>query len=109
MVAEARISERSSPTAQTSPRSFESVIVEEEYASARLEKEEISTEERGQMLGGVYEVLVEGVSKDGQRLKGRTRCWKKVLFEGDEKLIGTLQQVKIHSFSHQTLVGNKLI
>ena len=38
-------------------------------------------------------------------LKGRTRCWKKVIFAGDETLIGTLQQVKVHSYSHQTLVG----
>lgn len=66
---------------------------------------EISNEERAQMLGGSYEVLVERFNKDGKMLKGRTRCWKKVIFEGDESLIGTLQQVKVHSFSHETLIG----
>jgi len=66
---------------------------------------EISNEERQQMLGNTYEVLVERFNKDGHMLKGRTRCWKKVIFEGGENLIGTLQPVKVHSYSHQTLVG----
>jgi len=67
---------------------------------------EISNEERQQMLGNSYEVLVERYNKDGRMLKGRTRCWKKVIFEGDESLIGTLQPVKVHSYSHQTLIGD---
>lgn len=66
---------------------------------------QISNEERQQMLGSTYEVLVERFNKDGRMLKGRTRCWKKVIFEGDENLIGSLQQVKVHSYSHQTLIG----
>ena len=65
----------------------------------------IGNEERQQMLGQTFEVLVERFNKDGQRLKGRTRCWKKVIFEGDESLIGTLQQIKVHSYTHQTLIG----
>jgi tRNA-2-methylthio-N6-dimethylallyladenosine synthase len=84
--------------------------IPEEVKLQRLQKlmdlqNEINNEERSAMLGGSYEVLVERFNKDGQMLKGRTRCWKKVIFEGDESLIGTLQQVKVHSFSHQTLVG----
>ncbi len=67
---------------------------------------EIMNEERQSMLGNAYEVLVERFNKDGKMLKGRTRCWKKVIFEGDESLIGTLQSVKVHSYSHQTLVGD---
>lgn len=66
---------------------------------------EISNEERQQMLQNTYEVLVERFNKDGRMLKGRTRCWKKVIFEGDESLIGTLQPIKVHSYSHQTLIG----
>jgi tRNA-2-methylthio-N6-dimethylallyladenosine synthase len=58
-----------------------------------------------QMLGQRCEVLVERFNKDGRMLKGRTRCWKKVIFEGPENCIGTLQQMEIHSFSHQTLLG----
>ncbi len=69
---------------------------------------EISNEERQQMLGNTYEVLVERFNKDGRMLKGRTRCWKKVIFEGDETLIGTLQPIKVHSYSHQTLIGDRV-
>lgn len=61
---------------------------------------------RQKMLGTTVEVLVEEVNfKNALLLKGRTRCWKNVLFPGDPRLIGTLQQVHIHSFSHQTLIG----
>jgi len=84
--------------------------IPEEVKLERLQRlmdlqNEISNEERQQMLGQSYEVLVERFNKDGLMLKGRTRCWKKVIFEGDESLIGTLQQVKVHSYSHQTLIG----
>ncbi len=84
--------------------------VPEEEKLDRLQRlmalqDEISNEERASMLGGTYEVLVERFNKDGKMLKGRTRCWKKVIFEGDESLIGTLQPVKVHSFSHETLIG----
>ena len=64
----------------------------------------ISTEERQALLGQEVEVLVESRNKEGL-LKGRTRCWKKVIFSGDDALIGTLQTVKLRSSHHQTLIG----
>lgn len=71
--------------------------------------EEIVSSQRQEMLGAELEVLVEKRnSKDANFLKGRTRCWKKVIFPGDDSLIGTLQRVKIHSFSHETLLGEAL-
>lgn len=57
------------------------------------------------MLHQNIEVLVEKVSKDGKLLRGLTRCWRKVLFEGDPSLIGTLQTLHLHSFSSETLFG----
>lgn len=84
--------------------------IPEEVKQDRLQRlldlqNEIGNVERQQMLGATYEVLVERFNRDGQKLKGRTRCWKKVLFDGDESLIGTLQKVVVHSYSHQTLLG----
>lgn len=84
--------------------------IPEEVKLERLQRlldlqNEISNVERQQMLGNTYEVLVERFNRDGRQLKGRTRCWKKVIFEGDENLIGTLQKVTVHSYSHQTLLG----
>lgn len=88
--------------------------ISEEVKLERLQKlldlqNEISHSEREQFLGKTVEVLVERFNRDGVHLKGRTRCWKKVIFEGDKSLIGTLQQIQIHSFSHQTLVGKLII
>lgn len=58
------------------------------------------------LLGQEVEVLVEKRNKDEQLLKGRTRCWKNVIFSGPESLIGTMQRVKVHSYSHHTLIGD---
>jgi tRNA-2-methylthio-N6-dimethylallyladenosine synthase len=68
----------------------------------------IAAEERASMLGSTVEVLVERFNPENRLLKTRTRCWKKVIFEGDESLVGTLQQVKLHSFNNQTLIGELL-
>ena len=61
------------------------------------------------MLDSEVEVLVERRNRDEKHLKGRTRCWKNVVFEGPDSLIGSLQRVKVHSFNHQTLVGDHII
>lgn len=66
----------------------------------------IAAEDRQAMLGQTVEVLFDKRNKNGL-LKGRTRCWKKVIAEGPESSIGELQQVKLHSFNHQTLVGTQ--
>jgi tRNA-2-methylthio-N6-dimethylallyladenosine synthase len=72
-------------------------------------QEEISAEKRQAFLGSTVEVLVESQNfKNAAFLKGRTRCWKNVLFPGDPSLIGTLQQVKVHSYSHHTLLGDRV-
>jgi tRNA-2-methylthio-N6-dimethylallyladenosine synthase len=87
--------------------------IPEEVKQQRLQRlmllqDEIYAKQRGSLLGQTVEVLVEKRSfKDNRFLKGRTRCWKNVLFEGEDDLIGTLQQVEIHSFSHQTLLGKQ--
>ena len=65
---------------------------------------EQSINERASMLGHPIEVLIEKCTETGQ-LKGRTRCWKKVVTEGPASLIGTLVHVTPHSFNHQTLIG----
>ncbi|HNA63068.1 MAG TPA: MiaB/RimO family radical SAM methylthiotransferase, partial [Rhabdochlamydiaceae bacterium] len=66
---------------------------------------EIATEEMRKMLGSEVEVLVEPKKPEDTHLKGRTRCWKKVIFTGNDNLVGTLQKVKVHGYSHQTLLG----
>lgn len=85
--------------------------ISEEVKEARHQEllqlqETIYAKHRQQMLGTEVEVLVERRNfKDETLLKGRTRCWKNVIFPGDDSLVGTLQKVRVHSYSHQTLVG----
>ena len=84
--------------------------ISEETKQDRLQRliqlqNEISNERLQEMLGQTVEILVEGHNKETNLLKGRSGCWKKVIFEGDESLIASLQQVKVHSYSHQTLIG----
>lgn len=84
--------------------------IPEEVKQDRLQRlmevhDKISTEERLQFLDKTVEVLVERQNKDGL-LYGRTRCWKKVIFPGSSTLIGSLQQVHLHSSNHQTLIGD---
>jgi tRNA-2-methylthio-N6-dimethylallyladenosine synthase len=84
--------------------------IPEEVKNDRLHRllslqEEIAMEEKKNLLDTEVEVLVESRNRDELHLKGRTRCWKKVIFPGEDHLIGTLQKVKVHGFSHQTLLG----
>ncbi len=88
--------------------------IPEEVKQDRLQRlmelqDGIYQKQRQEMLGETVEVLVEKRnSKNSTTLSGRTRCWKKVAFPGGDELIGTLQKVKIHSYSHQTLIGEKV-
>lgn len=70
-------------------------------------QEDIYTKHRQSFLGTEVEILVEKQNfRDGTLMKGRTRCWKNVLYHGDASHIGSLQKVKIHSYSNQTLIGD---
>ncbi|MBS0622759.1 MAG: tRNA (N6-isopentenyl adenosine(37)-C2)-methylthiotransferase MiaB [Verrucomicrobia bacterium] len=84
--------------------------VKEEVKEDRLHRllrlhNRIVTKQRNQALGSSVEVLVDKVAKDPLYLRGRTRGWVQCIFPGDPSLIGTLQTIKIESFSHQTLIG----
>jgi tRNA-2-methylthio-N6-dimethylallyladenosine synthase len=84
--------------------------IPEEVKQERLQRliklqSEIETEDRKKMLGQTYEVLVERKNRDETVVKGRTRCWQKIVFPGDESLVGTFQQVRVESQNYQTLIG----
>jgi len=86
--------------------------IAEEVKQERLQRllalhNEICAEERKDLLGVQVEVLVE--KKEGDHLKGRTRCWKNAIFKGDEALVGSLQNIQVTGFSHQTLLGERVV
>jgi tRNA-2-methylthio-N6-dimethylallyladenosine synthase len=84
----------------------EEVKTERHHRLMDLHKSQIA-EQHAAFLNEPTEVLVEKRNRNGQ-LKGRTRCWKKVIFDGPDEWIGTLRQVKLHSFNHETLVGKSV-
>lgn len=69
-------------------------------------QEGIYAKQRLAALDKTMEVLVEKeAEKSPGMVKGRTRCWKSVLFKGGPELIGTLQNVQLHSYTHQTFMA----
>lgn len=89
--------------------------VPEEVKEERLQmlmklQDGIYKKQREAMIGSTQEILIEKVSqRDPRLLKGRTRCWKNTLVEGDPSMVGTLQNVKINGFTHQTLLADPLL
>lgn len=85
--------------------------IPEEVKQARLQRliqlqEGIYAKQRQALLGSKMQVLVEEVSrKDAGMVKGRTRCWKNVIFPGSAEDVGKLVDVEIHSYHHQSLLG----
>lgn len=67
--------------------------------------QELSSQLMQEKLGEEVEVLVERRNKDSRYLKGVSRCWRNVIFEGDDSLIGSLQKITLHSCSHNTFIG----
>lgn len=87
--------------------------VPEEVKADRLQRllalhQSITARQRHDLIGSEFEVLVERLNQDSTSLKGRTRCFRKVMFPGSENLIGTLQRVKITGYSHETLLAQPL-
>lgn len=88
--------------------------VPEEEKQDRLQQllelhQSITTKQRQEMLETDVEVLVERINnKDNNLLKGQTRRGTKVTFAGDASLIGTLQRVRLHSYSHETMLGERV-
>ncbi|MDD5557929.1 MAG: tRNA (N6-isopentenyl adenosine(37)-C2)-methylthiotransferase MiaB [bacterium] len=66
----------------------------------------IGLERNRERIGGTEEVLVEGPSaRDPRRLFGRSRTNRRVVFEGDGALIGTLACATIRDATPLTLIG----
>lgn len=69
-------------------------------------QDEISHSKNKSLIGNVLDVIVEGISKNNKnRLMGRTRTNKIVVFDGDRGLIGQLVNVEIVDVSPHTLYG----
>lgn len=71
---------------------------------------EIGRRKYGAFVGRQVQILVEGPSKKNpNRLMGRTRCNKIVVFEGSERHRGQLLEVRIRRAGNFTLYGDPAI
>ncbi len=69
-------------------------------------QESIAADRCASMLGNVYEVLVEGYTKENDgRLTGRTDGNINIDFDGDESLIGSFAKVKVTNALNWILSG----
>ena len=88
-----------------------STKVKEERNQRLLELiNEIAKRRYEKLVGGQTQILVEGPSKKNPaRLMGRTRCNKIVVFEGSDRHLGQLMDVKITRAGSFTLYGDPAI
>lgn len=85
-------------------------VKEERVHILLSQSDELAQKQAKELLTTSCEVLVESTSsKNNKMVKGRTRGWKQVVFQGDASLIGTLQTVRIVGASNQTLLGERSI
>ena len=88
--------------------------IDERVKLSRLQKlievqSKITQKKYAKKIGKTAEILVEGTSKKGgSQLFGKTRDFKIAVFDGDEKLIGKLVNIKITDSSSATLKGELL-
>jgi tRNA-2-methylthio-N6-dimethylallyladenosine synthase len=80
-------------------------VKEDRLAQVLVFQKTITSMKNQAYLGTVQEILVDGFSKKGGMLSGRTRGNKAVNIEAPESLIGSLIDVKIISAGENSLTG----
>jgi tRNA-2-methylthio-N6-dimethylallyladenosine synthase len=82
-------------------------IKESRLAELLKQVDEIAVKRYERMTGQMVQVLVEGPSrKNSARLTGRSRCNKIVVFEGDDRMIGQLLNMRVTRTGSFTLYGD---
>jgi len=105
-----KYSQRKDTPAAAMPNQVPEEVIEERHARLLALTNEIATRHLQRFTGRVVQVLVEGPShKNPARLEGRTRCHRIVVFEGSERHIGQLMDLRIERASAHTLYGDPAI
>ena len=105
-----RYSERRDTPAAAMPDQVPEPVREERHQRLLALVNEIAGRRYEGLVGRRMQILVEGPSKrNPQRLTGRTRCNKIVVFEGDERHRGQLIDVQIMRAGSFTLYGDPAI
>ena len=105
-----KYSPRKDTPAAKMPEQLPEKLIEERHAHLLSVVDEIRTPQYQDFVGRQVEILAEGPSrKNPATLEGRTRCNKIVIFEGGQRHIGELMDVKITSASPTTLYGDPAV
>lgn len=100
---------RDTPAAEMSDQ-LPQELIEERHQHVLAMMNQIGAERYRRMVGQTVEILVEGPSrKNPNRLMGRTRCNKIVVFDGSERHRGQIMDVKITRVGSFTLYGDPAI
>ncbi|MEK7851796.1 MAG: MiaB/RimO family radical SAM methylthiotransferase, partial [Deltaproteobacteria bacterium] len=101
-----KYSPRPETNAAAMPDQVDESVKDRRLLALQERQREISLEKNREYEGEIAEVLVEGRNgANPQKLSGKTRSFKSVKFDGDEKLIGELVHVKITNGSVNFLAG----
>ena len=105
-----KYSPRKDTPAASMPDQVPQELREERHARLLTQVNELADKRYQQFLHQTVQVLVEGPSRrNAARLQGRTRCNKIVVFEGADRHIGQLMDLKIERVGSFTLYGDPAI
>jgi tRNA-2-methylthio-N6-dimethylallyladenosine synthase len=105
-----KYSPRRDTPAAAMPDQLSGEVIEARHAELLAAVNDIAERKNKACEGSVLQILVEGPSrKNAARLEGRTRSNKIVVFEGSERHIGQVMDVKIVHAAPFTLYGDPAI
>jgi len=105
-----KYSQRRDTPAAAMPEQLPESLIEERHARLLEAVDVIRGRKLKNYIGQQMEILVEGPSRrNAARLEGRTRCNKIVVFEGGERFVGQVLNVKIIDATKTTLYGDPAI
>jgi tRNA-2-methylthio-N6-dimethylallyladenosine synthase len=105
-----KYSPRRDTPAATMPDQIPDEIKEQHHARVLEEINTIGRRRYAEQVGRTLEILAEGPSRTNlARMMGRTRCNKIVLFDGNQRHLGQLMDVKITRAGSFTLYGDPAI
>ena len=104
-----RYSKRKDTPAADMPEQLSEEVKEERNQRLLALANEIGARRYGALVNERVQILVEGPSKRPERMMGRTRCNKIVVFDGGERHRGQLMDVKVTRAGSFTLYGDPAI
>ena len=105
-----KYSQRRDTPAAEMPGQLPEEVIEERHARLLNTVNEIAARKYAACVGATLQILVNGPSRrNAARLEGRTACNKIVIFEGSERHVGQLMDVRITRAGSFTLYGDPAI